>query len=179
MKNYRVESAAVLYSAEQTPRVCLQDARMLMRALEENRALRSMRLCTHIDAAAPLHQMFIVLRRGAYIRPHRHRAREMMITLFAGEMSVMIFSDDGAVEDVVPMGDFASGKSFYCRIPEGKYYTQIIESGQAFFGEVLLGPFQSTNVLYADFAPEADSGSAAAYLAMMTEKSRQWRAGGA
>lgn len=44
----------------------------------------------------------------------------------------MIFSDDGAVEDVVPMGDFASGKSFYCRIPEGKYYTQIIESGQAF-----------------------------------------------
>ena len=24
MKNYRVESAAVLYSAEQTPRVCLQ-----------------------------------------------------------------------------------------------------------------------------------------------------------
>lgn len=88
---------------------------------------------------APLHQMFIVQRRGAYIRPHRHRAREMMITLFAGEMSVMIFSDDGAVEDVVPMGDFASGKSFYCRIPEGKYYTQIIESGQAFFGEVLLG----------------------------------------
>ena len=40
MKNYRVESAAVLYSAEQTPRVCLQDARMLMRALEENRDLR-------------------------------------------------------------------------------------------------------------------------------------------
>ena len=32
---------------------------------------------------------------------------------------------------------------------------------------------------HADFAPEADSGSAAAYLAMMTEKSRQWRAGGA
>lgn len=173
---YMFESPAVLYSADPVAKVAMRDARMLMQSLAENPALRSTRLCTHKNIDAPLHQMFIVHRKGTYIRPHMHVGREMLVTLFSGEMSVIIFSAHGDIEEVIHMGDFLSEKCFFCSIPAGKYFSQVIKSKHAFLGETLLGPFRPSNVMYADFAPDVDTDTAGAYLAVLTEVSRKWRA---
>lgn len=120
------------------------------------------RLCAHRDPGDPLHEMLIVLRRDSYIRPHRHPGKSESFHVVEGLVDVVIFEDDGAVSQVVSLGDYASGRSFYYRLSDPLFHTLIIRSEEVVIHEITNGPFRREDTVFAPWAPGDDDGSAAA-----------------
>jgi cupin fold WbuC family metalloprotein len=168
-------SDEVLYPADLSPRLGRAEIEALA-ALGARNARRIARFCAHPDEAAALHEMFIVHRAGAYIPPHRHPGRPESGHVIVGAARLVFFDDGGAVEEVLPLGDYASGRTFYVRIEAPRWHTLLIDSEIFAFHEVTLGPFRPENSEFAPWAPPRGDARAAHWLADLHEKIRS-RAG--
>ncbi|MDD5629643.1 MAG: WbuC family cupin fold metalloprotein [Elusimicrobia bacterium] len=130
-----------------------------LRAQAAGNARRRMRLCAHRNAADKVNEMIIALSRGTYVRPHRHRAKSESFHIIAGRLDVVVFDDSGRLARVIPMGDYASQKTFYCRLSTASYHTVIIRSESAVFHETVPGPFDRSDTEWAPWAPAEDDAS--------------------
>src|SRR5437016_4797075 len=74
------------------------------------------RLCAHQENSDLLHEMFIVLCQDTYIRPHRHFNKSESFHVLEGTADVVIFDEAGSIDEVVQMGNVASGKQFFYRM---------------------------------------------------------------
>ena len=117
---------------------------------------RRARLCAHRDAAQTLHEMFICLHRGTYIRPHKHAGKVESFHVIQGEVDVLLFDDEGQVTQVVALGEFGSGKPFYYRLSIAAFHSVVPRTQHVFFHETTNGPFRADDTLYPDWAPAAD-----------------------
>ena len=115
---------------------------------------RRIRICTHNQIDDPLHEMFIVHQRDAYVRPHKHLNKSESVHIIEGAVDVVLFDEGGDVMEVIQMGDYRSGRRFYYRISEPRYHTLLITSECLVFHEITNGPFNKADTVFARWAPE-------------------------
>jgi len=145
----------VLFTAQDLTIVSAQEIAWLKEQAAKTRRGR-IRLCAHRETDAPVHEMLIVHPGGAYVRPHKHLNKEESLHLIEGFVTLVVFNDDRSVRQVVPMGAYASGRSFYYRLAANRYHTLLIESDVVVFHEAIRGPFSPADMLIAPWAPDED-----------------------
>lgn len=155
MDGFREESPEVLYSQGDVTVLSMKDTGMLKSKASGNERKR-MRICTHASHLDPLHEMLICLGRGSYIQPHRHVDKFESFHVVEGLLSVLLFTNDGEVSQVITLGDYASGYPFYYRLSSSLYHTVVIHSEYALFHEVTNGPFKPNDTEYPTWAPSQD-----------------------
>jgi len=111
------------------------------------------RLCAHRSSEDRLHEMLIVLTRNVYIRPHKHLGKMESFHVIEGTATVIFFTESGAIDEIVDLGDVHSGKCFYFRLEDPRYHTQIITSEHLVFHETTNGPFNRDQTVFAPWAP--------------------------
>lgn len=158
---YRQQSAEVLYSKDIIETVNQCDIENLKRLSSQNERKR-IRLCTHPQEIDSLHEMLIVHEKNAYVRPHKHPGKSESTHIIQGHVDVVLFDNNGQIERVINMGDFASGKPFYYRMEAPIFHTLIIRSEVLVFHETTNGPFKRSDTVFAPWAPE-DSDKNAVY----------------
>ncbi len=166
---FKIVNKEVLYTDETVTKLSAADMETLTSLAADNERKR-VRVCTHEKAEDMLHEMFIVHERDAYVRPHRHLSRDESFHVLSGEADIVIFSDDGRPEKVVRLGDYASGKDFYCRMPKGTMHMVIIRSEVLVFCEATLGPFNSDDVEFGVWAPEDGGDNVWDFVAEVTKQ---------
>ncbi len=160
----RSESSEVFYPDESPVFVASSDLDYL-KSLAPGAARRRARLCAHANRDDTLQEMFIVLCRDSYIRPHKHVGKVESFCVLEGEVVVFLFEDDGSIKRVIQMGSPGSGKPFYYRLSDPVFHTLLIASPQLVFLEITQGPFRREQTVFADWSPdEADKTASAAFL---------------
>lgn len=167
-------------SRPQTPDVYIAEARFVSVDLGDIEFLKKrvhetprkrVRLCAHKDTEDRLQEMFIVFARGSYIRPSYHVNKEESMHIVDGAADFVVFDSDGAVREVVPVGDDGTGRRFYCRTPEGEYHTLLIRSEVLAIQETTQGPFRRSDTVFAEWAPADDDVRAVrSYMAQITDR---------
>lgn len=155
MDGFREESPEVLYTKGDVAVLTLEDAELLKSKASGNERKR-MRVCTHASHLDPLHEMLICLGRGSYIQPHRHVGKSESFHMVEGLLSVVLFTHDGKVSQVITLGRYASGYPFYYRLSSSLFHTVVIHSETAVFHEVTNGPFKPGQTEYPSWAPQPD-----------------------
>jgi cupin fold WbuC family metalloprotein len=150
---YHQESPEVLYSKDELSTVNSAEIDALKaRSLENDR--KRVRLCTHSDSNDVLHEMLIVHRKNTYVRPHKHPGKTESTHIIEGLVDIVLFDDEGKVDRVLNMGDYASGRIFYYRMATPMFHTLIIRSDILVFHETTNGPFNRDATRFAPWAPE-------------------------
>jgi cupin fold WbuC family metalloprotein len=98
--------------------------------------------------------MFIANTRATYVRPHRNLKKSKSFHIIEGSVDVVMFDDVGNIIEVIQMGDYSSGLTFYYRMAEPGYHTLLIRSDFLVFVEATEGPFRRSDTVYAPWAPE-------------------------
>jgi cupin fold WbuC family metalloprotein len=114
------------------------------------------RICIHKNDREILQEMFIVHKKDAYVRPHKHLKKCETFQILEGSADILFFDEKGKIVKVLPMGDFASGKVFYYKIDKPIYHSMIIRSEYLVFHEVTKGPFNRSESVNAPWSPETD-----------------------
>lgn len=112
------------------------------------------RICTHHDVRAAVHEMLIVLAKGAYVRPHMHKGKSESFHLVEGRLAVIIFDLEGNKTEKIILSEVGAGEQFYYRLPAGIFHTVIVESDWVVFHEVTSGPFNRRDTIYPSWATE-------------------------
>lgn len=121
-----------------------------------NTERKRIRLCAHKDVGDRLHEMFIVLSKETYIRPHKHLNKAESLHVIDGSADAVFFDEAGNITKVMPLSDYSSGKPFYYRIGEPLYHTLCIRSEFLIFHEATQGPFQRSDTVFAPWSPAED-----------------------
>jgi cupin fold WbuC family metalloprotein len=143
----------VLYSDEPIVKLRPTDIDFLKQKSCSNERQR-IRLCTHKDVDDKLHEMFIVHGKDAYVRPHKHLHKSESVHVIEGEVDVVLFDDSGSITEVIKMGEYSTGRTFFIRIAEPYYHTLLIRSDILVFHETTNGPFNYSDTVFADWSPE-------------------------
>lgn len=125
----------------------------------------------HQSYEDPCQRFLNAIGMDSYIRPHRHSLDPKTETLVAvrGTFALVIFDDDGAVQEMVRFGTEKYGEveglSVGVDLPPGTWHTIIALVPDAVLLELKAGPFDSTAAKEpAPWAPEEGSVDALPYL---------------
>ena len=118
------------------------------------------RICAHKSNSDPLHEMLIAISSDSYIHPHRHINKSESFHILDGEVDVVVFDNDGNIEDVIQLGAKGSGRNFYYRLSESAFHTLLIRPDVLVVHEVTNGPFATDGTVLAPFAPKEDQAEA-------------------
>jgi cupin fold WbuC family metalloprotein len=151
----------VFVAEEDVVRVSRSDVSEL-KALAGGTPRKRARLCAHKDEGDLFQEMFIVHTKDTYVRPHKHLSKSESLHVLEGQADVLIYDEAGAVARAFRLGDYASGRRFYYRIPPGIYHSLIIRSGAFVFHEATTGPFDRSKSAFAPWSPEESDGAAVA-----------------
>lgn len=137
------------------------DLRALQRLsqIAKNTKRARLRLCAHQNDEDPIHEMFIVHPKRAYVPPHKHLNKSESILILSGNCDYFIFSDQGEVKEKLSLGCVASGDSFFFRLQEPLFHTLLIHSPELIFLEITKGPFLRHDTVLADWAPDQTQSS--------------------
>jgi cupin fold WbuC family metalloprotein len=131
---------------------------------------RRARINAHPGHDDALHEMIIAIEPGSYIRPHRHHGKSEAFHIIEGNVDIVVFSEDGAIAEIVSLGEKGGPRPFYYRMSEPHFHTLIIRSDLLIVHEITNGPFRPEGTLYAAFAPAEDDPAAAAYRAELIKR---------
>jgi cupin fold WbuC family metalloprotein len=130
---------------------------------------RRARICAHRSNEDRLHEMLIAICADSYIRPHKHLGKSESFHIVEGIVDIVVFDDDGAIREVIALGDATSGRSFFYRLSDSLFHTLLIRSEVLVVHEVTNGPFQRDEAVLAPFAPPEDRREEArAYIAAVS-----------
>jgi cupin fold WbuC family metalloprotein len=146
-------SSEVLFSRNRVLRLQDMDIAALKDMAIKNRR-KAVRLCTHKDIDAVVHEMFLVYGKDMYVRPHKHLNKAVSFLALEGEADVLIFDNAGCLVDIFPLGGYGSKYPFYGRLEENIYYCQYVRSEIFVFHEVIGGPFIDAENVWAEWSPE-------------------------
>lgn len=125
---------------------------------------KRVRVCAHKDARDKLHEMFVCYVKETYVRPNKHIKKDESLHIIQGIADFIFFDEKGNVTNVVPLGDYHSGRQFYCRIPEPVYHTFVIKSDIIVIHESTPGPFRREDTVFAPWAPEENTPEALKFM---------------
>jgi cupin fold WbuC family metalloprotein len=142
-----------------------------LRAAVKASAKRRARINAHPDGDDTLHEMIIAIDPSSYIRPHKHPGKSEAFHIIEGEVDIVVFTDEGEIDRVVPLGPPGGGRPFYYRMSRAFFHTLIIRSDVLIVHEITNGPFRPSATIFADFAPEdGDAEQAAAYQVELLQR---------
>lgn len=122
------------------------------------------RLCAHRDVEDSLHEMFMAFTPDSYIRASLH-LKDESIHVVHGIGEYVFFDDAGNITKTVDLGDYRSGRQFFCRVPAHAYHTLLVRSDVMVLHEATSGPFVRADTEFAPWAPEdGDTAGIAAFL---------------
>lgn len=153
-------SEEVLISSNKIIKIGKEELETLKKKAILNTRKRA-RICAHRNPNDPVHEMIIALAKGTYIRPHKHLNKPESFHLISGFVDAVIFDDDGSITEVMPLGDFQSGRAFYYRMDKPYYHTLLIKSDVIVFHEATKGPFRREDAEFAEWAPKEEDSLAA------------------
>ena len=169
-KIYLQQNAEVLYTRDTLTTADESDIENF-KHLSSHNLRKRVRLCMHLNQAHLLHEMLIVHEKTAYVRPHKHIGKSESTHIIEGLVDVVLFDNNGRIERVIGMGDYASGKTFYYRMETPIYHTLIIRSDVLVFHETTNGPFDKKDTIFAPWAPEdTDLNSVADFVVDLEER---------
>lgn len=163
MISTRQESPEVLYPLEDIVSCNEADWNQLKARAMANPRQR-IRLCMHRNPEDSLQEMLIVHTKETYVRPHKHVGRVESFSVLEGIVDVILFEEDGAVQQVVRMGPPSSGKRYFLRMNRPVYHSLLIHSDFLIFQEATTGPFTRKQTV---FPPWARSGNDAEDLRLL------------
>lgn len=155
MIRFREHNAEVLYAEDPIVQVDRQDIEFLLARAAQNPRKR-IRLCAHKTVDDKLHEMLIVHARDIYVRPHKHLAKSESFHVIHGVVDIALLDETGNLSEVVPMGDYSTGRKFYYRLADPLYHTLLIRSDYVIFHETTNGPFHRADTVFAPWSPETD-----------------------
>jgi cupin fold WbuC family metalloprotein len=148
-----VQNREVLYSNKDIATVSKMELDYLKQLAASNPRKR-VRLCSHLSEKDLLHEMIFVQEIGAYVRHHKHLTKCESIHIIEGLVDLVIFNEDGNIDDVIRMGDYSSGKIFFFRMSNPLFHTLIVRSQVLVFHETTNGPFNLGEATFAPWAPD-------------------------
>ena len=155
----------IFYSRHPIPLVSAGVIEILKNSARTNSKRRA-RFCAHPSAQADQHDMLIVSHRDTYVTPHRHLDKSESFTILEGTAVVLLFAEDGALEQREKMGAPASGRPFFYRMPPRQFHSLAIESELLVFLESAKGPFRTDAMENATWAPgPSDAENGKRYIA--------------
>jgi cupin fold WbuC family metalloprotein len=125
-----------------------------LKSIAEKNIRKRTRLCAHPDEGNILHEMFIILGKENYIRPHRHLHKSESFHVIEGSADIILFDDRGTPIQRIELGDYSSGRRFYFRIDRSIFHTVVVISACFVFHETTNGPFNRSDTEFALWAPE-------------------------
>lgn len=111
------------------------------------------RICAHKTNDDTLHEMVIAISAQSYIHPHKHIGKSESFHIIEGVVDVVVFADDGAIAEIIELGDPASGKLFFYRLEQSAFHTLLLKTDFLVVHEVTNGPFAREKTLLAPWAP--------------------------
>lgn len=140
-------------------------------ALAKSHPQKRVRICAHNAPNDEVHEMFIVMQKNSYVRPHKHRNKVESFHIIEGTADFIEFNESGEVISVLPMSVFESGKHFFYRNPGLSFHTWNVVSDFLVIHEVTNGPFLDGNTIYAPWSPkESDMESVSKYISHLKQK---------
>jgi cupin fold WbuC family metalloprotein len=125
-----------------------------LKAKVPHTARKRVRLCAHKDTDNTLHEMFVVYTSMTYVKPNKHLNKDESLHILEGEADFIFFNDAGQIVEIIPLGDYNSGRQFYIRVPAFVYHTIIMKSESLVIHEATPGPFVRADTIWAPWAPE-------------------------
>ena len=150
---FRRDSDEVLYARSLITTITPADIKCLVQLAKCSERKR-IRICAHLDPTDLLHDMIIVILNDTYVRPHKHLNKAEAFHVIEGSLQVVIFEENGTVRNVVKLGSYSSGETFFYRMSERAYHTVIPTSEFVVFHETTSGPFQKEETIYPVWAPD-------------------------
>lgn len=115
------------------------------------------RICAHKENDDIVHEMLIAFHSDSYIHPHKHVNKTESFHILEGVVDIIIFDDEGEIRDVIELGEPESGKAFFYRLTNDMFHTLLIKTEYLVLHEVTNGPFDRSQTILADFAPDKDN----------------------
>ncbi|MBX9690014.1 MAG: WbuC family cupin fold metalloprotein [Candidatus Obscuribacterales bacterium] len=159
----RERSFEVLFSDDSIVELSRLDLALLDTRLPASITGR-VRFCAHGDASESLHEMFVLIARDNYVRPHKHPGKVESFHIVRGQVDVVIFDDTGKIETVLQLGDYQSGLAFFYRLSKPLFHTVLVRSESVLIHETTNGPFSKSDSIYAPWAPEESNELAKLFL---------------
>jgi cupin fold WbuC family metalloprotein len=120
----------------------------------------------HEGNEATIQRLAVKLRRGTYIRPHRHPARWELGLVLQGRMELVLFDDDGRLAERITMTPMRG--TLGVELPVAQWHSYVCVSDAATFFEVKEGPYDpKTSAEFAAWAPPEGDPAAPRYLEWM------------
>ena len=162
--NTTIFNNEVLYAADLIVQIDSLDIEELKLKAKKNSRKR-IRVCIHKDIEENIHEMLIVHEKSCYVRPHKHTGKTESFHIIEGNADVILFHEDGSIDQVIPMGEITTGLKFYYRLPPFRFHTLLIHSDVLVFHEITSGPFRLEDTIFAPWSPEeADEAKVSQYM---------------
>lgn len=142
----------------------------LLKEIALNNPRQRARLCTHKDENDSVHEMFIIHGKDTYVRPHKHLNKVESFQVLEGEVTIILFDDQGNVTQTIKMGPAGSGKPFYFKISDATFHSLYIHTPLLTFKEVTNGPFKREDTVFATWSPEEKESEKVAAFRKTLEK---------
>ena len=127
----------------------------MLKKMEISTPNKRVRICAHQHSDDRLHEMLIVIHQDSYIRPHKHLNKGESFHIIEGMLDVVIFHDDGSVNEVIEMGNPSTGKNFFYRLTAPYFHTLILKTEWVVFHETTNGPFLKDETVFAPWSPDS------------------------
>lgn len=150
------------------------DIEVLRKAVKQT-PKRRVRINAHSGHDDALHEMIIAIEPGSYIRPHRHPGKSEAFHIIEGDVDIVIFREDGAIDEIVSLGEKGGERPFYYRMSEPRFHTLVIRSDVLIVHEITNGPFSPDGTVYAAFAPAEGDPAANAFQTELVRRAAAFR----
>ena len=95
--------------------------------------------------------------------------------IIEGDVDIVVFRDDGEIDEIVSLGEKGGARPFYYRMSEPRFHTLIIRSDLLIVHEITNGPFAPEGTLYAAFAPAEGDPAAAVFQAELIKRAASFQ----
>ena len=156
MKQFKKISNEVYYTDKTITKIEDHDIKFLKANVKDTQRKR-IRICTHLNEGDSLQEMFIVLSKETYIRPHKHINKSESLHVIEGSADVIFFDNEGNIIEVILLSDSSPRLCFYYRISKPVYHTLIVKTDFFIFHETTQGPFTKSDTIYAPWSPKENN----------------------
>ncbi|RMH51326.1 MAG: cupin fold metalloprotein, WbuC family [Zetaproteobacteria bacterium] len=147
------EHEGVFVARRTVPRIAA-DHLAFIKACAATHPRRRARICLHKSPRERLHDMIIAIAPDCYIRPHKHLDRAETFHLIEGAGTVVIFGEQGAIDDRIHLGAGGRGENAIAyRLDAPRYHTILPRTEMLVIHETTSGPFAPERTIAASWAP--------------------------
>lgn len=173
MKNFLQKSKSVFYTSKFIDFIELSNQNIKFLLNKNNLLNKKSRICLHKNENSKIHEMLIMHKTGAYVRPHKHTAKTESFILLKGKLKVIVFNNKGDIFKIIDMGPIGSSKTFYYKMQKSYFHSFIIEK-ESFFFEITKGPFRVNETIFPKWAPlETDKNEIKKFQKTIIEKANK------